>query len=346
MDQIVLRPVDALDDDVDGDEAADGRVVENPVDFDTANLALVDKGARFIGNLPPLTTPESLAAHHVCRPYRSDLQRLRAIFTWVSEKISWEHPSGPLDKESSQDPRNVIQQKRGGPAEVAGVVMGMCNAVGIHCEIVRGYLKIPGEALDVESCPRPNHWWNSVIIDGEWRFMDCSLASPSNPRRVMYSSAPITQAESFYFLTKPSHLCWTHVPLMAEQQHMVPSLPMAILLALPSACPPFFRHGLQMNSFDTSLTRIEDLEVAQIEFTVPIDVECIAEVEVRGFAVDQDGDVFESGEVVKKRSLCQIVWENGVKTYRVKAVLPGDEGHGVLKIYAGKRGLIVSDISP
>lgn len=347
MDQIVLRPVDALDDDVDGDEAADGRVVENPVDFDTANLALVDKGARFIGNLPPLTTPESLAAHHVCRPYRSDLQRLRAIFTWVSEKISWEHPSGPLDNESSQggmDPRNVIQQRRGGPVEVAGVVMGMCNAVGIHCEIVRGYLKIPGEALDVESCPRPNHWWNAVIIDGEWRFLDCSLASPTNPRRVMYSSAPVTQAEPFYFLTKPSHLCWTHVPLMAEQQHMVPSLPMAILLALPSACPPFFRHGLQMNSFDTSLTRIEDLEVAQIEFTVPIDVECIAEVEVRGFEVDQDGDIFESGEVVKKRSLCQIIWENGIKTYRVKAVLPGDEGHGVLKIYAGKRGLIVSYI--
>lgn len=345
MDQIVLRPVDALDDDVDGDETADGRIVENPADFDTANLALVDKGARFIGNLPPLTTPESLAAHHVCRPYRNDLQRLRAIFTWVSEKIAWEHPSGPLDGELERgglDSRSVIQQRRGGPAEVAEVVMGMCNAVGVHCEIVRGYLKIPGEALDVESCPQPNHWWNAVTVDGEWRFMDCSLASPTNPRRVMYSSASTTQAEFFYFLTKPSHLCWTHVPLIAEQQHMVPPLPMAILLALPCACPPFFKHGLQMNNFDTSLTRIENLEVAQIEFTVPIDVECVAEVEVRGFAVDQDGDVFESGVVVKKRSLCQVVWENGIKTYRVKAVLPGDEGHGVLKIYAGKRGLIVS----
>lgn len=347
MDQIFLRPVDALDDDVDGDEAVDGRLVENPADFDMANLALVDKGARFIGNLPPLTTPESLAAHHVCRPYRSDLQRLRAIFTWVSEKIAWEHPSGPLDGELGQggpNQRNVIQQRRGGPAEVAEVVMGMCNAVGIHCEIVRGYLKIPGEALNVELCPRPNHWWNAVTVDGEWRFMDCSLASPTNPRRVMYSSAPTTQAEFFYFLTKPSHLCWTHVPLMAEQQHMVPPLAMPILLALPSACPPFFKLGLQMNNFDTSLTRIEDLEVAQIEFTVPIDVECIAEVEVRGFTIDQDGDVFESGEVVKKRSLCQVVWENGIKTYRVKAVLPGDEGHGVLKIYAGKRGLIVSHL--
>lgn len=344
MDQIVLRPVDALDDDVDGDEGADGRPVENPVDFDTANLALVDKGTRFIGNLPPLTTPESLATHHVCRPYRSDLQRLRAIFTWVSEKIAWEHPSGPLGNpgQGGADPRSVIQQRRGGPAEVAEVVMGMCTAIGIHCEIVAGYLKVPGEALDVEMCPRPNHWWNGVIVDGEWRFMDCSLASPTNPRRVMYSSASTSQAELFYFLTKPSHLCWTHIPQRAEQQHLVPPLPMAILLALPSACPPFFKHNLQMNNFDTSLTRIENLEVAQIEFTVPIDVECIAEVEVRGFAVDQGGDLFESGNVIKKRALCQVAWENGVKTYRVKAVLPGDEGHGVLKIYAGHRGLIHS----
>jgi transglutaminase/protease-like cytokinesis protein 3 len=97
-----------------------------------------------------------------------------------------------------------------------------------------------------------------------------------------------------------------------------------------------------MINFDTSLTRIEDLEVAQVEFSVPVEIECFAEVEVRGFAIDQDGDVYDAGEVVKKRALCQVSWESGIKTYRVKAVLPGDEGQGILKIYAGKRGLIVS----
>ena len=86
--------------------------------------------------------------------------------------------------------------------------------------------------------------------------------------------------------------------------------------------------------------------MAQVELSVPADVECFAEVEVRGFAVDQDGDVYDTGDVIKKRALCQVVWENGIKTYRVKAVLPGDEGQGVLKIYAGKRGLIVSPPFP
>ncbi|KAL7273725.1 hypothetical protein RUND412_003406 [Rhizina undulata] len=343
MDHPVLRPVDALDEDVDGDEAGDGSVVLQPADFDAGGLALVDKAARFVNNLPPLTTPESLANHHVCRPYRSDSQRLRAIFTWCSEKLAWEHPSS-LDEftHDGVDTRKVIAQKRGNPEEIAAVVAGMCSAVGIHCEVVRGYLKAPGESIDVQIFPRPNHFWNAVIVDNEWRFMDCSLASPTHPKRGMYSTSPNTQAEFFWFLTKPCWMCWTHVPEAREQQHMIPPLPAPILLALPTACPSFFKNGLQMVNFDTSLLRIEDLEVVQVEFSVPVDVECVAEVEVKGFAIGQDGDVFESGDVVKKRTLCQVAWERGVKIYRVKAVLPGEEGMGVLKVYAGKRGLMHS----
>lgn len=344
MDQPVLRPVDALDEDVEGDEAADGGIVERPTNFETANLGLVDKAARFISSLPPFTTPESLASHHVCRPYRSDVQRLRAIFTWVSEKVAWEHPSGPIDGEYGHeevDTRRVLSQKRGSPEEIAVVVQGMCEAVGIHCDIIRGFLRAPGEAIDIELCPRPNHFWNAVIADGEWRFMDCSLASPTHPRRFMYSYASATQAEVFYFLTKPSEFCWSHIPMEMGEQHMVPPVPMPILLSLPGACPPFFKNEIKMINFDTSLTRMENLEVVQIEFSVPPDVECVAEVEAHGFAIDQDGDVFETGEVTKKRALAQACWENGVKTYRVKAVLPGDEGAGVLKVYAGTRGLMV-----
>jgi transglutaminase/protease-like cytokinesis protein 3 len=97
-----------------------------------------------------------------------------------------------------------------------------------------------------------------------------------------------------------------------------------------------------MVDYDTSLVRIEDLELVHVKFTVPSDVECVAEVEARAFERDADGDFFESGEVVKKRALAQAEWVGGQKRYTVKALLPGDEGNGVLKIYAGKRGLMHS----
>jgi len=337
MDHPAISPVDELFEQCDGDEGADGNPVEEPTNFQAVNLTLVDKNARFINSLPPMTNPVSLATGFVCRPYRSDVQRLRAIFTWVSEKITWEE-----DFESEPDSRRVIQTKRGCAEEVAILVMEMCAAVGIHAEVVRGYLKMPGEVPELAIMPRSNHWWNAVIVDGEWRILDCSLAAPSHPRRALYSSGSGQMAESWWFLTRPSEICWTHIPEQHHQQHLCPPMAFEILLALPCACPPYFKNALEMAEYDTSLVRVEDLEQVHVRFTVPADVECVAEVEARAFERDADGDFFESGDVVKKRALSQAEWVGGQKRYTVKALLPGDEGQGILKVYAGKRGLMHS----
>ena len=337
MDYPALSPVEELYQTTEGDEGVDGMPVVEPTNFQTVNLSLVDKNSRFINSLPPMTNPTSLATGYVCRPYKSDVQRLRAIFTWVSEKISWEE-----EFEGNVDPRRVIQTKRGCAEEVAVLVVEMCAAVGIHCEVVRGYLKSPGEVPEIGLMPRPNHWWNAVLADGEWRIMDCSLASPTNPRRSLYSSTGPQIAESWWFLARPLEICWTHIPEYHQQQHICPPVAHDILLALPCACPPFFKNMLELVDYDTSLLRIEDLELVHIKFVVPADVECVAEVEARAFQRDTDGDFFESGEVVKKPALSQAEWVGGQKRYTVKALLPGDEGRGVLKVYAGKRGLMHS----
>ena len=337
MDYPVISPVDELFDSVQGDEGNDGLPVEHPTDFQSANLALVDKSARFVNSLPPMTNPTSLAQGYVCRPYRSEVQRLRAIFTWVAEKVVWEE-----DFEGEVDSRRVIQTKRGCAEEVAVLVMEMCGAMGLHAEVVRGYLKAPGDVLELDSTARPNHWWNAVVVDGEWRIMDCSLASPTNPRRSQYLSVGLQAAESWWFLARPTEICYTHIPLYPEQQYMCPPIAHEVLMALPCACPAYFRIGVQMVEYDTGLLRIEKLELVQIQFTVPADVECVAEVEARAFDRDSDGDYFENGETLKKRALAQPEWIKGQKIYTIKALLPGDEGHGTLKIYAGTRGLMHS----
>lgn len=337
MDHPTLNPVDELYEGVEGDEGADGEPVPDPTNYQAINLAQVDKNSRFISGLPPMVTAITLATTYVCRPYRSDVQRLRAIFTWVSEKICWEE-----DFEGDIDTRRVIQSKRGCAEEYALLVMEMCAAVGIHCEIIRGYLKTPGEVSEINIMPRSNHWWNAVLVDNEWRMMDCCLASPSNPRRGLYSSGGNNASDPFWFLTRPLELCWTHIPEHHSQQRIVPPVAHETLLNLPCACGPFFRHGMEMVNYNTSATRIEDLEMVHIKFSVPPDVEIAAEVEVRGYSRDADGDVFESGDTVKKRALAQAEWFNGIKRYTIKALLPGDEGQGTLKIYAGKRGLMHS----
>ncbi|RDA83318.1 hypothetical protein CP532_6546 [Ophiocordyceps camponoti-leonardi (nom. inval.)] len=337
MDYPALEPVDELLDAVEGDEGADGMPVMEPLNYQAINFSQVDKNSRFIGEPSPMTTAATLATAYVCRPYRSDVQRLRAIFTWVAERICWEQ-----DAEGPVDSRRVIETKRACAEEYAALVMDMCCAAGIECEMVRGFLKSPGDVLDTSMVPRSNHWWNAVLVDGEWRMMDCCLASPSNPKRSLYSSASGAAADFWWFLTRPSELCWTHVPEHHDQQHMVPPAAHDVLLNLPCACPAMFRHGIELVDFNTAATRIEDLEMVHIKLNVPADVEVVAEVEARALCRDSDGDVFESGDKVRKRALAQAEWTGGIKRYVVKALLPGDEGQGTLNIYAGKRGLMHS----
>ncbi|KAE8392642.1 hypothetical protein BDV23DRAFT_150794 [Aspergillus alliaceus] len=338
MDHPVIYAVEELYETAEGDESIDGLPISEPTNFGTVNLSLVDKSARFVNSLPPMTNPSSLAQGYVCRPYKSDVQRLRAIFTWVSEKIAWDEPV----EEVEMDLKRVLQTKRGSPQEIAFLVREMCAAVGLHADAIKGYLKSPGELFELDSLSRANHWWNAVLVDGEWRMMDCSLASPTNPRRNQFVTNNSSTAEGWYFLARPLEICYTHVPLSHEEQHICPPISPDVLLALPTTCPPYFKLGLEFPDYDTSFVRIEGLEVLQIRLFVPPDVECAAEVEAPAFARDADGDFFESGEVVHKRALVQPDWVNGQKRITVKAVLPGDEGQGTLKVYAGKKGLMHS----
>ena len=338
MDYPVIYAVEELHESAEGDEGIDGLPIAHPTNWDVSSLQLVDKSARFINSLPPMTNPVSLAQGYVCRPHRSDAQRLRAIFTWVAEKIAWDEDI----EEAELDLRRVIQLRRGCPHEVAALVMEMCGAVGLHVEMVQGYLKTPGEHVDIDCLSRPNHWWNTVLVDGEWRIMDCSLASPTNPRRALYSSTNPHAAEGWYFLARPMEICYTHIPLHGEHQHICPPISPDVLLSLPTACPPFFKNGLSIPKFDTSLIRVNGLEVVHIRVHVPPDVECVAEVETIAVACDEDGDFYESGEIIRKRALAQPDWLHGQKRFTIKALLPGDEGQGVLKVYAGKKGLMHS----
>ncbi len=340
-----ISPVAELRDAAQGDEDVNGDPVDQVIDYQR-NLGMVDKNARFVRDVPSGTTPETLASRMVCRPYRSDVQRLRAIFIWVAENIKFEED---FELPEPADSCKVIQTKRGCAEEIAVLVMEMCRAVGIHCQVVRGYLKAPWETLELDTrgeirVPMMNHWWNTVLVDQQdWRVLDCALASTSHPRRGVYSSqAPTGGAETWYFLARPSEVCFTHVPEHRQHQHLAPSVPASLLMALPTALPAYFRNNLELGDFNTALLRLVDLEVAHLRITVPADVEVVAELQAKAYGLDPEGDLYETGETITKRCLSQAEWIGGQKRYTIKAVLPPSHSEGVVRVFAGKRGLMHS----
>ena len=318
----LVAPVNDLFAYTEGDEGVDGMPIKHPTDYmaATSKYRFLDQRTRDIDSfVPPEISAKRLALSYICLPYRSDPEKLRAIFIWVSETVIWEElREGPIDT------RRVILQRRGCSKEIALIVSEMCSAVGLKSEVVRGYLKKPGDTTEYRNILNPNHWWNAVVCGGCWRIMDCSLASPTKPYRVDHSSSG-PQADDRWFLARPTEICYTHIPSNPRQQHVCPPIASEILLALPYTYPPYFRLNLKMADFDTSLLRIENLELVHIQFAAPADVECVAEVEAHSVLYDS-------------KALTQATSVNGQKLYTVKALLPNHTNRGILKVYAGKRG--------
>ncbi|KAK9462690.1 uncharacterized protein V1516DRAFT_647436 [Lipomyces oligophaga] len=340
-----LNPLDELYKYLEGDEGIDHRPVENGMDISKLNFATLDKTVRAI-SIPSLSTISSFTLTVLCRPYKSEIQRLRAIFQFCAEQIIWRHqPVDYLDDFTSSGPMDsarIFRSKQASAEEMAYLVMSMCDVLQIPCEVVRGYLRPPGMSEATGDDMRVNHAWNAVVIDNEWRMVDASLASPSHPRRSLYTNCSSTNAEDFYFLTEPNQMLFTHIPQFRSQQHVVPSVRPELLMELPSVCPTMFKYHLVLNDFDQSLLRVTGSEIVQIDVQTSLDVDLVSEVEVRGYCVDTDGDLMESGEVEKRRALTQPYWVHGQRFCRIKASLPAEERSGILKIYAGQRGLLQS----
>jgi transglutaminase/protease-like cytokinesis protein 3 len=175
--------------------------------------------------------------------------------------------------------------------------------------------------------------------------IDASLASPTHPSRPPPSSKYF---EPFYFLTRPSEFLYTHIPLEDHRhQHVISQeiIYPAIQLALPYVCAAYFQNDITLQSdFDIAQTRLDGFQVACVDIEVPEDVECVAEVESQTYARDLEGDLFESGEVIREPALAQPLWLDGGqrRVYRIKGFLNGEGSRGSLKIYAGKKGLMVT----
>ncbi|KAK5456826.1 hypothetical protein LTS15_004606 [Exophiala xenobiotica] len=338
----VIRPVDKLHELVEGGMAANGTAVRESVrrhDMDPASMSrLMRKLNKFPSGIGDTGVIQS-AIRYLCRAKKTEVQKLTAIFLWCATRLLWyvyEGHGGSSDEPTPIDTAGVINRRGGTSREIAAVVVEMCLAVGIPAHMVRGRLKNSAEAM--LKSRETEHWWNAVIVDNEWRFLDVPLAGTMLP----YETSNLVNA--WYFLTPPTEFCWTHIPRAPLLQHLVPPAPEDVLRSLPTPRPEFFHLGLSFHDFDTSLGQLEGLELCTISINVPAEIDIVAEVSVAAHAYHSDDNAVDNGDFDKMRALSQPSWHRTTsdliqKRFVVKALLPDKSKAGVLRIHAGKMGL-------
>lgn len=180
----------------------------------------IDRQVRFI----PGNTTDSLAKQLIALG-NTDLEKVRAIFRWITENIDYntrifnrnsKKSFAPIYYEDTDDssttlkPLNervaakVLRKKIAVCDGYTRLFKTLCDHAGIRSEIITGYARTnkPGARFGV------NHTWNAVYLDSSWQLLDVTWASGF----ISYSDEFIRRYDDHYFLTPPQHFIRDHYP--------------------------------------------------------------------------------------------------------------------------------------
>lgn len=120
-------------------------------------------------------------------PFSSDLEKGRAIFSWITEHIAYDcGRQNRLDAEpqeavhplyyTQQQLELILKRRRTRCDGYAFLFQLMCRLSGIYATTREGYARFDGQKVD-PAAVEPNHAWNAACFDGTWYELDLTAAS-------------------------------------------------------------------------------------------------------------------------------------------------------------------------
>jgi len=188
------------------------------IDFTRAdNLAKLNQGAS-LSNLPVLT-------HKLTAQLPSDVEKLRAIYTWVCLNIKGDPNQHNLvtkkRKQFGNDSlayfrwnnefktiafKKLLNKKETMCTGYAYLIKEMCFLANIKSEIINGYARTADS--NVKKLDDVNHSWNAVKLNNKWYLCDATWSSGYMISGVIF----VKDYNDGYFLAEPELFAKSHYP--------------------------------------------------------------------------------------------------------------------------------------
>ncbi|HWY37273.1 MAG TPA: transglutaminase domain-containing protein [Bacteroidia bacterium] len=162
--------------------------------------------------------PEDIALD-VTRPFKTDSEKVRALYFWVTENIEYDFKQlkngspvfyGDPDVYYDFMITRTLRKKKGVCGQYAMLFAELCRYARIPCKVIIGWgLTSLYYPFDLLLGNESNHGWNAVRINGKWYLLDLTWASGSvNSRLTKF----IKQRNDLYYLTPPEEFAIRHHP--------------------------------------------------------------------------------------------------------------------------------------
>lgn len=189
------------------------------------NFSKIDSYARSVKGINDI----GKLSRKLTAPYKTDLEKTRSIFRWITENIEYDTKEYHVYKTQSSysklfaklDQQNknihnlydleiakyVLKNKKGICSGYAALFKSLCDSSNLKAEIISGPAK--NSVLDIGTAIPSNHAWNAVYLENKWQLLDATWASG-------YCNDSVTRFtknyNDNYFLTPPNKFIMNHYP--------------------------------------------------------------------------------------------------------------------------------------
>ncbi|WOD44307.1 transglutaminase domain-containing protein [Hwangdonia lutea] len=194
-------------------------------DFETIDFKKADRIALEYKNERLDKLPELV--HKLTSNLTTDVERFRAIFTWVCNNIANDYGMYSKNMRKRQRFKNdsvklenwntefrkatlkkLLKNNRTICTGYAYLLKELANLANIECEMVHGFAKT--STINIESLDMPNHTWNAVRLNGKWYLCDPTWASGiPNPETFQFQFL----YNDGFFLANPKLFVIDHFPV-------------------------------------------------------------------------------------------------------------------------------------
>lgn len=152
--------------------------------------------------------PDSLARDiptlvaYLAAPAKSETEKARSLYVWVSRYLSYDHAASNRGRRLNQNIEDILRRRRGTCFDYAQLYEALCRNAGLTCRMISGYAR---PKLDAPvRLQEPDHAWNAVRLDGEWRLLDATWSNGKDEWTGAYGRD--------YFLPPPELFVLNHLP--------------------------------------------------------------------------------------------------------------------------------------
>jgi transglutaminase/protease-like cytokinesis protein 3 len=209
--------------------------------------------------------------------FKSDSNKIRAFYIYVVTNIKYDiklskrkwHPKSKeeMDSITLSEVNKCILNKKGICWDYSALFQKLCFYQGIEVEQIGGTLR---DREIMQENKIVNHGWNSLIVNGERKFIDCTFVPPDKYSKAEYDK---------FYLISPDEFIYRCFPDDPTKQYLKTPLTYLQFKSLPYVESSFYVHKIKNLSPNLMGNKIKNNEIYSISFQIA-EIDNLTSIEV------------------------------------------------------------------